>query len=167
MPRVLLVIFLLVPFSAQSESSDIETRLQQIEKRLAALEHSTKSLANVEMSMTIGSAKPGEISADYLRNVSSNQPLLLTQVRGVPYFQQGKAVGLRLFAIKPGGLFDQIGLQNGDVIISVDGTPILDLVTLARALTPPVDDAAKAIKIQLIRLDQPMPLNIAVTGTKP
>lgn len=55
-----------------------------------------------------------------------NMPLLLTQARAVPYFQDGKAIGFRLFAIKSGSLYERIGLRNGDVIKSVDGVSMAD-----------------------------------------
>jgi general secretion pathway protein C len=56
-----------------------------------------------------------------------NLPLLLTQARAVPYFKDGKSVGLRLFAVKPGSLFERIGLRNGDILKSINGNPLGDL----------------------------------------
>ncbi|RIL11715.1 MAG: hypothetical protein DCC75_01820 [Proteobacteria bacterium] len=56
-----------------------------------------------------------------------NLPLLLTQARAVPYFKEGRAVGLRLFAIKSGSLFEKIGLQNGDILKAVNGNSLADL----------------------------------------
>ena len=56
-----------------------------------------------------------------------NLPLLLTQARAVPFFKEGRAVGLRLFAIKSGSLFEKIGLQNGDVLKTVNGNSLGDL----------------------------------------
>jgi general secretion pathway protein C len=56
-----------------------------------------------------------------------NLPLLLTQARAVPYFKEGRAVGLRLFAIKSGSLFERLGIQNGDVLKSVNGNSLADL----------------------------------------
>ena len=56
-----------------------------------------------------------------------NLPLLLTQARAVPYFSDGQAVGLRLFAIKSGSLYEKIGLRNGDVLKSVNGSSLADL----------------------------------------
>jgi len=57
----------------------------------------------------------------------ANLPLLLTQARAVPFFKEGRAVGLRLFAIKTGSLFEKIGLQNGDVLKAVNGNSLADL----------------------------------------
>ena len=62
-----------------------------------------------------------------LQEALSNLPLLLTQARAVPYFQDGKSVGLRLFAIKTGSLFEKIGLQNGDILKSINGSSLGDM----------------------------------------
>ena len=56
----------------------------------------------------------------------SNLPVLLTQLRAVPYFKDGQAIGLRLFAIKPGSLFDKIGLKNGDILKTINGNNLGD-----------------------------------------
>ena len=55
-----------------------------------------------------------------------NLPLLLTQARAVPYFKEGKSVGLRLFAIKTGSLFEKIGLKNGDILKSINEKSLAD-----------------------------------------
>lgn len=57
---------------------------------------------------------------------------LFTQLRAVPHFEGGKSVGFRLFAIRQGSLFDQIGLRNGDIIQRINGNEINDP---ARALS--------------------------------
>lgn len=67
------------------------------------------------------------VAEDELDKALENLPLLLTQARAVPYFKDGKAVGLRLFAIRTGSLFEKIGLQNGDVLKSVNGNSLADL----------------------------------------
>ncbi len=56
----------------------------------------------------------------------SNLPVLLTQLRAVPYFKNGQAVGLRLFAIKSGSLFEKIGLRNGDILQTINGNQLGD-----------------------------------------
>lgn len=55
-----------------------------------------------------------------------NLPLLLQQARAVPYFRDGKADGLRLFAIRPDSLFAKIGLKNGDILKTVNAKSMAD-----------------------------------------
>ena len=51
---------------------------------------------------------------------------LFTQIRAVPHFDGGQSTGFRLFAIRQNSIFDQIGLRNGDIIQSINGTDIND-----------------------------------------
>lgn len=57
----------------------------------------------------------------------ANLPLLLTQARAVPYFKDGQAIGLRMFAIRSGSLFEKIGIRNGDILKSINGSSLGDL----------------------------------------
>jgi general secretion pathway protein C len=76
-----------------------------------------------------------------------NMNQLFTQVRAVPHFEGGKSVGFRLFAIRQGSIFDEIGLKNGDVIQQVNGADL--------------SDPAKALALfQQLRNEQNLSVNI-------
>jgi general secretion pathway protein C len=49
---------------------------------------------------------------------------LLTQARVLPKFENGQMVGLQVNGIKPGSLFQEVGLQEGDVITEFNGIAI-------------------------------------------
>jgi len=51
---------------------------------------------------------------------------LFTQIRAVPHFQDGKAAGFRLFAIKQDSVFEKLGLKNGDIITRINGNELSD-----------------------------------------
>jgi general secretion pathway protein C len=55
-----------------------------------------------------------------------NMNQLFTQIRAVPHFQDGKAAGFRLFAIKQDSVFEKIGLKNGDIISRINGNDLSD-----------------------------------------
>jgi len=55
-----------------------------------------------------------------------NMNQLFTQIRAVPHFDGGQSTGFRLFAIRQGSVFDQIGLRNGDIIQNINGEAITD-----------------------------------------
>ncbi len=59
-----------------------------------------------------------------VENALANINQLLTQIRVVPNFQDGKADGFKVFAIKPDSIFAKVGLQNGDVIRKVNDQDI-------------------------------------------
>ena len=66
------------------------------------------------------------VNGGELEEALSNMPVLLSQARAVPYFRDGKSVGMRLFAIRQGSMYEKLGLQNGDIIKGVNGTEIND-----------------------------------------
>jgi general secretion pathway protein C len=45
--------------------------------------------------------------------------------RIVPEQRDGKLSGFRLYSIRPEGPFAKLGLQNGDLLVSVNGLPIM------------------------------------------
>lgn len=49
---------------------------------------------------------------------------LLTQVRVVPHFADGKPDGFKIFNIRPNSLFSKLGMVNGDVVKRVNGLEI-------------------------------------------
>jgi len=59
-----------------------------------------------------------------VENALTNINQLLTQIRVVPNFQDGQADGFRVFAIKPESIFAKVGLQNGDIIRSINNQDI-------------------------------------------
>ena len=50
--------------------------------------------------------------------------LLSRSARIVPEIRDGKAAGFRLYSVRPDGPFAKIGMQNGDVISSINGLEI-------------------------------------------
>jgi len=77
-----------------------------------------------------GIAQVGEtefmVAEDELNKALENLPLLLTQARAVPYFKDGKPIGVRLYAVKPESIFSKLGLRNGDILKSINGNNLDD-----------------------------------------
>ncbi len=51
---------------------------------------------------------------------------VITQARAVPVLEGGKSAGFKLFAIRPGSIFEKIGLVNGDVVQRINDTALTD-----------------------------------------
>jgi len=66
------------------------------------------------------------VAEEELENALANLPRLLSQARAVPYFRNGKSIGMRLFAIRRGSLYEKLGLKNGDIIKAVNESNISD-----------------------------------------
>ncbi|MBN2576738.1 MAG: PDZ domain-containing protein [Deltaproteobacteria bacterium] len=65
-----------------------------------------------------------ELQRGTLESVLGNMALLSRSARIVPEMKNGKAAGFRLFAVRPDGPFAMIGMQNGDIISSINGLEI-------------------------------------------
>ena len=75
-----------------------------------------------------GIRKTGEHTYDIqratLESVLGNMNLLSRSARIVPEIRDGKNAGFRLYSVRPDGPFAKIGMQNGDVITSINGLEI-------------------------------------------
>lgn len=60
---------------------------------------------------------------------------LYSQARIVPEWEDGKMVGVRLNQVKPGSLYDEVGIESGDVIQSLNGIEIDSPQASSRLLT--------------------------------
>jgi general secretion pathway protein C len=72
-----------------------------------------------------------ELQRSTLESVMGNLSLLSRSARILPDVRAGKPYGFRLFAVRPEGPFAKIGLQNGDVIVSING---LEMTSPEKAL---------------------------------
>ncbi len=86
-----------------------------------------------------------EVPGTDLRTVMTYPDTLGGQARIVPLFHEGQPQGFKLFSVRPGSLFAQLGLVNGDVIRQVNGQ---SLETPERALAA-YESLRKARHIEL------------------
>lgn len=73
-----------------------------------------------------------ELDGRFLEEQLQNIGTLMTQARVVPNMISGKIQGYKIFAIKPGSLYEKLGLKNGDIIERVNG---VEVKTPDKALT--------------------------------
>jgi type II secretion system protein C len=64
------------------------------------------------------------VNREEVQNIATNPSALFSQARILPKYEGGQMVGVQVSAIKPGSLFEQAGLQNGDTITGVNGSPV-------------------------------------------
>lgn len=54
----------------------------------------------------------------------ANMNQLLMEARAIPYRKDGEMQGFKILGIRPGSLYDRLGVKNGDVIQSINGVGI-------------------------------------------
>jgi type II secretory pathway component PulC len=62
-------------------------------------------------------------------HVVENLEEIAKEAKWIPKFENG-VMSIRVLSIRPGGLIQRSGLQNGDIIQNVDGRPIQELSRL-------------------------------------
>jgi general secretion pathway protein C len=71
--------------------------------------------------------RPGGAALDRVQRVISNEPGLISDVlRPQPVFAEGKLRGYRVYPGRNARAFAALGLRNGDLVLSVNGTPLDD-----------------------------------------
>ncbi len=101
-----------------------------------------------------------ELSRKELDVALANPNDLLMQARVVPAIRDGAPQGFKMFSIRPGSLYSRIGLQNGDVLLRING---LSLGSVERGLEAfqTLRDASR-IELELERNGQPMRLTYSL-----
>jgi len=93
-----------------------------------------------------------KMNRNQLQKQLQNFPALLSQARVIPHMDKGKPAGFMISDIVPGSLYQQAGLQNGDIILSVNGKRITG-AKQAMSMYQTLQSAA-AIDLELVRAGQ-------------
>ena len=64
------------------------------------------------------------MSRNEVQQTMENPAQFFSQMRAMPHFVNGKTDGFSISQVQPGSVFDQLGLQNGDLLTSIDGQPV-------------------------------------------
>lgn len=59
-----------------------------------------------------------------VESAAQNPAALYSQARILPRYENGKMVGVQLNAIRPGSLFAEVGIQDGDTVTQVNGVTV-------------------------------------------
>jgi general secretion pathway protein C len=76
---------------------------------------------------------------------------LLTQIRVVPHFADGKPNGFKVFNIRPGSLFAQLGMVNGDIIKRVNSLDITGPEQALQMFTQLRDESRVTVDLERFR----------------
>lgn len=65
------------------------------------------------------------VPRDLIQEVANNQALLESQAPSIaPNYRNGQPRGFRLRSVRSDSVFSAIGIRNGDVLLSVNGTEL-------------------------------------------
>lgn len=100
------------------------------------------------------------IPESQFKQATQNIGELLTQARVVPNLEGNRINGYRIFAITPGSIYANIGLQDGDIIHSVNGIQVTTPENALQLFQQLQNE--KRFTVNIDRNGQPMTLNYTV-----
>jgi general secretion pathway protein C len=83
-----------------------------------------------------------QVNREQVEETMRNPAELFSEARILPKYDNGQMVGVQLSSIKPGSLFEDIGIQNGDTVTQVNGITVTspqDSAALLKELTESSD----------------------------
>lgn len=95
-----------------------------------------------------------------IQNAVENPRQLMTEARLQPRYADGKQEGFTMLEIKKGGIYDHLGLRNGDILLSINEFKLNDPETGLQAFT--ALRGAQSIQLNVLRGDQPVTLNYQI-----
>ncbi len=106
---------------------DKEEMLKNIKARRRRRENATSSV-NIEVKIEKISETEYKIAKSAIDDALSNMNSIVTQARVIPNFvgsgDERVVDGFRIYRIQPNSIFQYLGLNNGDVINSINGQPM-------------------------------------------
>jgi general secretion pathway protein C len=64
------------------------------------------------------------LDRDKVQHALENPEQILTDARLLPNFKDGKQQGFKIYEVKPGGIYESLGLRNGDILLKINGLDI-------------------------------------------
>ncbi|HUA34856.1 MAG TPA: type II secretion system protein GspC [Candidatus Binataceae bacterium] len=101
-----------------------------------------------------------EVDRQDLMKTVANPASLMTQIRAVPNIQNGTTNGFTLSEITPGSVFEQIGLQDGDVLTGINGQAVNNPLQAVGMLSQM--SQRPSVDITVMRDGQPMQFHLGI-----
>lgn len=98
--------------------------------------------------------------ADLEARLDREMSRLMTETTLVPVTSRGQVSGFTLSRIPPGTILETLGLQAGDVLVSVNETPIDSFTTLV-GLWPKLQSTG-AVRAQILRNGRPVDISVSI-----
>lgn len=98
--------------------------------------------------------------ADLDARLQNEMSRLMTETTLIPVTSRGQVAGFTLSRIPPGTILETLGLKAGDILVSVNDTPVDSFTTLV-GLWPRLQTAT-GVKAQVVRDGKPMDISVNI-----
>ncbi len=139
-----------MPPSSWRDHAEVRPARPSVVVPMTAFAAAPRPLA-LERSITALSPAVWDLDRRLLRDARLGE--LTRELRVVPA-SPDEGIGLRLYGVRRGGIADQLGLENGDTLVAINGV-LLDARTLEE-LEPRDFDRVTRIELALVRRGEPV-----------
>jgi type II secretion system protein C len=94
------------------------------------------------------------------RMVSKELPTILMSAASEPVMEGGKIKGFRLFQFEDHSIFQKMGMEDGDIVESINGVPLNDVARTIQFLNGLKNE--NTIEVTISRNGRPVNLNLSV-----
>ena len=94
------------------------------------------------------------------RMVTQELPTILMSAASEPVVEGGQIRGFRLFQFEPGSVFEKLGMQDGDIVESINGVPLNDVARTVQFLNGLKSE--RRVEVMLTRGGKPVTLTLDV-----
>jgi len=78
----------------------------------------------VEQSIEVVNDTDRNVQRSLINTILDNQDIAMRQARVMPHEEGGEVIGFKLYGIRRDSLFGKLGLENGDLVQSINGIPM-------------------------------------------
>jgi len=89
-----------------------------------------------------------EVDNDDVQEAVRNPASLFSEARILPRYEEGQMIGVQLNAIKPGSLFERVGLADGDTIVEFNGQSLGSPADSAQFLQQLIDGSGFQVLVE-------------------
>jgi general secretion pathway protein C len=90
----------------------------------------------------------------------ANQAALMSAARVIPHEEDGRTVGMKIYGIRRSSLLGRLGVQNGDMLRTINGFDLTDPNAILQAYTQL--RAADHLTLQLVRRGNPISMDYQI-----
>jgi hypothetical protein len=117
--------------------------------------------AELDAAITQRSETRYDVKRSFVDKLLGDPDALMRLARAVLHEENGQAVGVKLYAIGRTSVLGKLGLQNGDLLHSINAMSLADTDAALEALAQL--RTASNLKVAITRRGQPMSLSVRVT----
>ena len=114
----------------------------------------------MEAGITRQSDRNFTVQRSFLEEVMRNQEEIMRTARVIPHEENGRVVGVKMYGIRRNSVLGRLGIQNGDMVRTMNGFDLTSPDTALEAYTRL--SGADSLSLSVVRRGQPLTIDYSV-----